>query len=332
MKKFLSLVLALVMTMSLVTVAGAKDFTDAADIQYEEAVAVLSEIGVVDGYADGNFNPDVELNRGQAAKIVCNLVLGPTTAAALKANVAPFADVAADHHFAGYIAYCAEQGYISGYADGTFKPGNKLTGYAFQKMLLGALGYDMEIEGYVGENWSIQVAKQALAIGLTNNLKEAFNGTEYVTREEACLYALNMLQATTVEYDSKIVANVGGAQVTVGTSVATDVKWNIAKNTDGNIKDDGYVQFAEKHFPKVELEIGNGMYGRPANTWKNKKAEIGTFTSIAPDYVYTEGTESGDVYKDLGKAIVTEYDWTAFVNGADADIEWPVKNSEDTWG
>ena len=32
MKKFLSLVLALVMTMSLVTVAGAKDFTDAADI------------------------------------------------------------------------------------------------------------------------------------------------------------------------------------------------------------------------------------------------------------------------------------------------------------
>ena len=50
MKKFLALVLALVMTMSLVTVAGAKDFTDAADIQYEEAVAVLSEVGVVDGY------------------------------------------------------------------------------------------------------------------------------------------------------------------------------------------------------------------------------------------------------------------------------------------
>ena len=78
MKKFLSLVLALVMTMSLVTVAGAKDFNDAADIQYEEAVAVLSEIGVVDGYLDGNFNPDIELNRGQAAKIICNLVLGPT--------------------------------------------------------------------------------------------------------------------------------------------------------------------------------------------------------------------------------------------------------------
>ena len=43
MKKFLSLVLALVMTMSLVTVsAGAKDFTDNSKINYAEAVDVLS--------------------------------------------------------------------------------------------------------------------------------------------------------------------------------------------------------------------------------------------------------------------------------------------------
>ena len=43
MKKFLSLVLALVMTMSLVTIsAGAKDFTDDDKITYEEAVAVIS--------------------------------------------------------------------------------------------------------------------------------------------------------------------------------------------------------------------------------------------------------------------------------------------------
>ena len=42
MKKFLSLVLALVMTMSLVTVsAGAKDFTDNSKINYEEAVEVM---------------------------------------------------------------------------------------------------------------------------------------------------------------------------------------------------------------------------------------------------------------------------------------------------
>ena len=129
MKKFLSLVLALVMTMSLVTIsAGAKDYTDASEINYAEAVQVMSELKVIDGYADGSFNPDATLTRGAAAKIICNMILGPTTAGALSANEAPFSDVAVDNVFAGYIAYCANEGIISGYADGTFKPAAPLTG------------------------------------------------------------------------------------------------------------------------------------------------------------------------------------------------------------
>ena len=94
MKKFLSLVLALVMTMSLVTVsAGAKDFTDDSKITYDEAVAVMSEVKVIDGYTDGSFQPTTDLTRGAAAKIICNLILGPTTAAALGADTAPYSDV-----------------------------------------------------------------------------------------------------------------------------------------------------------------------------------------------------------------------------------------------
>ena len=148
MKKFLSLVLALVMTMSLVTIsAGAKDFTDADKVNYDEAIAVLSAVKVIDGYTDGSFKPQTPLNRGQAAKIICNLVLGPTTAAELSATVAPFSDVPANNIFAGYITYCANEGIICGYGDGTFRPTGSLTGYAFMKMLLGALGYDAEIEG-----------------------------------------------------------------------------------------------------------------------------------------------------------------------------------------
>ena len=202
MKKFLSLALALVMTMSLVVVgAGAKEFTDDSKIAYDEAVAVISEAGIIDGYTDGSFNPTGTLTRGAAAKIICNMILGPTTAGALNADAAPFSDVPANHVFAGYIAYCSQQGIINGYADGTFKPAGTLTGYQFMKMLLGALGYDAEIEGYVGANWSIQVAKQALAIGLDDGLETEFVGTKPVTREEACLYAFNALNATMVEYD-----------------------------------------------------------------------------------------------------------------------------------
>ncbi len=107
MKKFLSLVLALVMTMSLVTVsAGAKDFTDDSSITYKEAVDVISALGVVDGYSGGDFRPDDVLTRGAAAKIICNLILGPTTASALSAGTAPFKDVPVTNTFAGYITYC----------------------------------------------------------------------------------------------------------------------------------------------------------------------------------------------------------------------------------
>ena len=201
MKKFLSLVLALVMTMSLVTIsAGAKDFTDDEAITYDEAVAVMSAVKVIDGYTDGSFNPSATLSRGAAAKIICNLILGPTTASALSADAAPFKDVPADSTFAGYIAYCAKEGIVGGYADGTFKPGASLTGYAFMKMLLGALGYDAEIEGYnTPGSWSISVAKQALGIGLNAGLREDFNGVKAVTREEACLYAFNALRSTIVD-------------------------------------------------------------------------------------------------------------------------------------
>ena len=160
MKKFLSLVLALAMAMSLVVVnTSAKEFTDDEDITYDEAVAVISEIGVVDGYNDGSFNPQGGLTRGAAAKIICNLILGPTTAAELHADTAPYSDVSINNEFAGYIAYCAKEGIISGYADGAFRPANPLTGYAFMKMLLGALGYDANYEQYVGNNWSVNVAK-----------------------------------------------------------------------------------------------------------------------------------------------------------------------------
>ena len=197
MKKFLSLVLALIMTMSLVTVsAGAKDFTDDESLTYDEAVAVMSEIGVIDGYTDGTFKPQNGLTRGAAAKIICNMILGPTTAAALRADTAPFKDVAVDNQYAGYIAYCVQQGITSGYTDGTYRPAAPLTNFAFMKMLLGALGYDQNTEGYVGNNWSVNVAKRALSIGLNAGLKTDFSGIKSVTREEAALYAFNTLKAS----------------------------------------------------------------------------------------------------------------------------------------
>ena len=317
MKKFLSLVLALTMMMSLVTInAGAKEFTDDEDQNYDEAIAVISEIGVVDGYPDGSFKPQGTLTRGAAAKIICNLILGPTTAGELHADTAPYKDVPTSNTFSGYIAYCAKEKIISGYADGTFRPSAGLTGYAFMKMLLGALGYDAENEGYTGANWSINVAKQAIGIGLNNSLVDEFNGVDQVTREEAALYAFNTLKATMVDYDQKITTTINGVDVVISQGTAKPVDWSEGSNRDGNIKDDGYVQFAEEYFPKLYLDNTTDAFGRPAREWEYSGNTVGTYVNhdILKKEFTTEVT-GRDLYDVLGKSTIDDYEFLISVDG-----------------
>jgi hypothetical protein len=306
MKKFLSLVLALVMTMSLVTIgAGATEYTDDDSIQYQEAVDVISAIGIVDGDTNGSFRPTDTLTRQAAAKIICNLLLGPTTASALSADAAPYSDVPTTSQFAGYIAYCQKEGIISGYADGTFKPTNTLTGYAFMKMLLGALGYKSDIEGYTGANWSVAVVKRALGIGLDDGLTSEFTGSKTVTREEAALYVCNMLQADMVSYEDSSTIIVNGTTITSGTTVAKAVDGTNSTSLK-NIKNIGhgtknsYVQFAEQYFSNLTLndEAGDD-FGRPANVWYYKGIKIGTYAQSA-SASYTESVKLNKIYEDLG--------------------------------
>ena len=322
MKRFLSLVLTLVMVMSLVTVsAGAKDFTDGDTITYDEAVAVISEIGVVDGYADGKFNPTNTLTRQAAAKIICNLILGPTTAVELHADTAPYRDVPASHEFAGYIAYCQKEGIISGYADGSFRPGGTLTGYAFMKMLLGALGYDSALEGYVGENWSINVAKQAIGIGLNSGLEGEFNGIKAVNREEACLYAFNTLQADLVEYGQRLTTNINGTEVTLSSGGAQSRTWKSQQSRVNNIREDDIIQFAEEYFSKLVKTPDDDIFMRPAHTWVyDKKIQIGTW--VDHDKLletYTKGVSGRDLYDLLGSATIRDFDLEVYVDGHEAN-------------
>ena len=304
MKKFLSLVLALVMTMSLVTVsAGAKDFTDNSKINYEEAVEVMSTLGVVGGYTDGTFKPQGTLTRGAAAKIICNLILGTTTADALTADAAPYKDVATTNVFAPYIAYCAKEGIISGYADGTFRPANTLTGYAFMKMLLGALGLQADKEGYTGPNWSISVAKRALSkdVALDNGLKGEFNGAKAATREEACLYALNMLKAGTFSYPNDNTVIVG----------------NVSVSTSAKAVQDKNKPYYETVFKNLFVHSTSDAFGRPATRWDYKGVKIGTYAKT-PDLTYVGSVKVNDIYADLN---MSTKDTTAnlYVNGESFD-------------
>ena len=326
MKKFLSLVLALVMTMSLVTVsAGAKDFTDSDKLSgevYEEAVNVMSEMGIIDGYAGGDFQPQGTLTRGAAAKIIACMMLGKTTAEALGTQAAPFKDVPVGSTFAGYIAYCVESGLIDGYADGTFRPQGTLTGFAFLKMLLTTLGYDSAIEGYTGPNWTVNVMGRATQIGLTDGNDE-FVGNRAATREEACLYAVNALQATLVEYaDKGQEITVNGTVITTRPSVPTYITSSIAgaatsiDDTKDNTQNDYTVEFAERYQPDLELDRTIDVFGRPAHTWTWKGDEVGTYVDYDKLVVeYTTEVSGKDLYDELGKSTVEDYDFTITIDG-----------------
>lgn len=323
MKKFLSLMMALIMTMSLVVVgASAADFQDDDEITYVEAVDVLTALKVIDGYADGSFGPSGTLTRGAAAKIICNLILTPEVAGSLPASSAPFPDVPATHTFAGYIAYCANQGIINGYGDGTFRPADTLTGYAFMKMLLGALGYDSAIEGFTGANWAINVAKIASGIGLTNDLESSFTGTAAIKREEACDLAFETLKARLVEYDNPgSVISTGDVTITTRPSKAKYIEWaitTVSGNTDGKIgKADGFVQFAERYYTRLEKDRDQDVFGRWQDTWSYKGKKIGTYLDNA-DASYVGKVTYADIYADCGLT-TTNNDFAVYIDGVLAD-------------
>ena len=185
LKKVLSLVLALAMALSLMTVAFAKDASDYSDyskVTYKEAVDIMTATGVIDGMG-GSFNPDGTLTREQAAKIITYMIMGKDAADKLTTTIAPYSDVSASRWSAGAIAYCTNEGIISGMGHNKFAPTDEVTGLQFAKMLLVALGYDAEIENLVGDSWAINTSKLAISVGLDDNMEEV-SLSQPLTREQ----------------------------------------------------------------------------------------------------------------------------------------------------
>ena len=288
LKKTLCMVLAIVMVLGLFTVGSlaatelTTSFKDAGSINYKEAVDVLNGIGVIDGM-DGYFKPQDTLTREQAAKILCYMILGKSQAEALRANSAPFNDVAANRWSAGFISFCVSEKIVAGVGDGNFDPAGQLTGYQWAKMLLVALGYDPEVEELTGANWAINTAKKALAAGIFDGNLDG-NYTTPCTREEACLYALNTMKADMVEYKTKgTLINIGDASITTGGSAATKVENTKANDYRTVAADqDTVMQFAEQYWPKLKMASGKTTgFGAPGNEWNYKSEKIGTYAKDA---------------------------------------------------
>ena len=215
MKKFLSLMLAMIMAMSLVTVGAGAAFSDAEEIQYKEAVQVMADLGILAGYDDGSFKPQGNLSRGAAAKIIAYIALGTTTAESLSLGDMKFTDVPATSSRAPFIAWASEQGIVDGYGDGTFNPNGNVSGHAFLKMVLGAMGIDGV---FTGTSWRVNVVSAAEENDLFTGIDtDTVTLSEDCTRELACQIAFN---AMFKELEAKTVYKVGVMEFTESTDAA----------------------------------------------------------------------------------------------------------------
>lgn len=234
LKKSLALVLAIVMVFSLCIFANAA-FVDQDKIgaKYEEAASVMNGLGILKGDQNGVFDPQGNLTRGQACKIVAYMKLGATLAEKLTVSAAPFNDVKVTDWAAPFITYCKAQKIVSGYGDGNFGPEDKLTGFQFGKMLLVALGYGKDGE-YEGEGWEINVTEDALAVGIYPAATLEGATSELISRELAAQLAFNGLNApTTTGSALYVVADSDGNVLYVGpdATVAAVMKSTDSHNT-----------------------------------------------------------------------------------------------------
>ncbi len=96
-------------------------FSDINGHQYRDSIEFLYDHGVVKGYPNGTFGPDLEINRAEIMKII----LEASLAGDLFTWSNCFADVK-DDRYAKYVCYAKEQDMIKWYIDWTFKPMQKV--------------------------------------------------------------------------------------------------------------------------------------------------------------------------------------------------------------
>ena len=283
MKKLLALVLALVMTMSLVTISNAA-FKDADQISNKEAVEVMNLVGVLAGYDNGDFGAKDTLTRAQAAKIIAYLDLGGKTADAIKGTGVVFSDVKATAWYAGYVEYCAGAGYVAGVGDKKFAPDEKVTGVQFAKMLLCALGYSAEIEGYTGADYTIAIARDANKNDLYKDLSIAASAD--LTREQAAQMAFNALKATVVEYKGGTSVTTGDGTKVVINAQREDVSFSAYDFDATGTTTNATQQLCEKLY-KDDLTLAGDVDNmkRAAHKWTYKGTESAKYADKAD---YTE--------------------------------------------
>ncbi|MDY3619436.1 S-layer homology domain-containing protein [Agathobaculum sp.] len=138
MKKLFALTLCAAMLTGLAPAAFAASETSDDVIQQ-----VVSAIGIMTGDSSGNMNLDHNVTRAEFAKmLVCASSYKDKVSSS--SNSSPFKDVPYTNWAAGYVKTAVQQGWLTGYLDGTYRPSNPVTLEEAATGCLKLLGYTTE--------------------------------------------------------------------------------------------------------------------------------------------------------------------------------------------
>ena len=297
LKKVLALVLAVVMIMSVVTVASAKTYKDAdaeAFKNYADAIDALSSLNILDGFEDGEFKADRTFNRAQAAKIVAIVhnaatngkIKGQDAISALYSNAQnPFVDCNTSWALP-YINYCRITGLADGMTATTYAPKRELTGVQWLKLMLTTLNFDTAKEGYTGTGWDVNVLNRANEVGLTAGLADDWKAIAPIKRGEAAQILYNALTKYLVEYGQLVKNNYD----------TTDKYYKTAFISNEQVAKSGYTLGAKMG---ISIERATDDFRRPGYAWSY--GSWSAFYMDKPLNSYTSFVTACDILKnDIG--------------------------------
>jgi hypothetical protein len=116
---------------------AANQFTDVTSgMWHNNAVSLMNNVGIVTGYADSTFRPNATITRAELAAMAARFTPFMDLAAG---SAVQFTDIAG-HWASSEILLAAQIGWVSGYADGTFRPNQPITRAEFMTIVNRMLG------------------------------------------------------------------------------------------------------------------------------------------------------------------------------------------------
>lgn len=154
--KAITVMMIVTLTMGSINIVFAA-FTDvSASHSNYDAIKYVEGEGIVEGYDDGTFRPDITINRAEFTKIIIGArfsvseIDGCIAKETEPTNEAVFfPDVPKSAWFAKYICVAKVNNVVKGYDDGTFKPGNMINFAEASKIIANAFG----AQTATGEPW-----------------------------------------------------------------------------------------------------------------------------------------------------------------------------------